>query len=401
MRSALLCCLLLAPAAVSQEAPVPHPDDVAAGIPAAVEFLLTRQERYEPDKRVGRLQDDELIDWQQREEERLATLRQTGPGAEWPYEGVYRVGGIIPGGYRVGGSAIVSLALMRAPGLEDDPRRREAITRALEFVLVSLEGNPQLEPGPKSGYDVRGWGHAYGLRFLLEAEARGLVPAAHKEQVVKAIPHLLHCLAVNAQPNGGWNYADDQRVSPFMTGSTLLTLYLARERGHAVDAEMITKALSALKRSRTESVAYAYAGNARGEVAMPGSSARSSVAELALYLAGESDQAELRKAVNGFFHGWNDLLDRKSKQGTHEGTYGIAPYYFFFGHTYAAIAIEQLPAEERPALRQRMQAVLWDTREDGGQWNDRIFPRSSAYSTAMCLLALLAPEGPSFPRWRK
>ena len=42
-------------------------------------------------------------------------------GAEWPYEGVYRTneGGrraVIPIGYRVGGTAIASLALIEAPG---------------------------------------------------------------------------------------------------------------------------------------------------------------------------------------------------------------------------------------------------------------------------------------------
>ena len=46
-----------------------------------------------------------------------------------------------------------------------------------------------------------------------------------------------------------------------------------------------------------------------------------------------------------------------------------------------------------------MHAVLWSTREDDGSWNDRIFPRSSAYSTAMSVLAILAPEEPAFPRW--
>jgi hypothetical protein len=40
---------------------------------------------------------------------------QEGPDrAEWPYEGVYRVGGVIPYGYRVGGTGIVGRALLRS-----------------------------------------------------------------------------------------------------------------------------------------------------------------------------------------------------------------------------------------------------------------------------------------------
>ena len=51
---------------------------------------------------------------------------QEGDGpAEWPYEGVYRVKGDIPIGYRVGGTSLVALALLQAPGWEDEPTRRE------------------------------------------------------------------------------------------------------------------------------------------------------------------------------------------------------------------------------------------------------------------------------------
>lgn len=389
----LLPLLLLLPV---QEPPAPSAAALEEGVARAVALLLERQETYRPDRPVGTLPEGELAAWQAGERERLAAARARSrdagqPGAEWPYEGVHRVRRVIPGGYRVGGTSIASLALLAAPGLDGDAERRAAVERALAFVLDQLEEDPGLAAGPKRGYDVRGWGHAYALRFLLTAARQDAVPEELGARVDEAIPHLLRCLEVNAQPGGGWNYADDRRVSPFMTGSTLLTLYLARDQGHAVDPELIAAALDALQRSRTEAVSYAYAGRARGAVAMPGSSARSAVAELALHLAERSEGQDLRAAVAGFFEGWDDLLARKSKQGTHEGPYGIAPYYFFFGHTYAALAIEHLPEEERPPLRRRLQALLWRTREEDGGWNDRVFPRSKAYSTAMALLALRAP----------
>lgn len=40
----------------------------------------------------------------------------SGAIALWPYEGVYRVRGEIPVGYRVGGTSITCLALLQAPG---------------------------------------------------------------------------------------------------------------------------------------------------------------------------------------------------------------------------------------------------------------------------------------------
>ncbi len=134
---------------------------------------------------------------------------------------------------------------------------------------------------------------------------------------------------------------------------------------------------------------------------MPGACARAAIAELCLYRAGRSDQKKLRVAVDAFFEHWGELLKRKSQQGTHQGAYGIAPYYFFYGHTYAALAIEALPEKDRPVLRQKMRETLWKTLDENGGWNDRIFPRTRSYSTAMAMLALLAPELDPVPEWKQ
>ena len=121
---------------------------------------------------------------------------------------------------------------------------------------------------------------------------------------------------------------------------------------------------------------------------------------LVLLRAGRSDADRLRVAVDGFFDNWEHLLDRKSKQGTHEGPYAIAPYYFFYGHTYVGLAIEHLPEDQRPALRETLRELLWKTRDENGGWNDRVFPRTESYSTAMAALALLAPALPEVHAWK-
>ncbi len=391
--------LVVATAAPPTAAPAPVEADVAAAVARAVEVLLERQERYARDAPVGRLPDAELGAWQEGERERLAKARgPTDERAEWPYEGVYRVRGAIPAGYRVGGTAIVCEALLLAPGWADDAPRRAAVERALAFVLDRLEHDPALAAGPKEGYDVRGWGHAYALRLLLTARDADAVPAGLRARVDDALPRLLTCLEANALDGGGWNYARGG-ASPFMTGSTLLALFHARARGLDVKDELVAGALDALERGRTETASYAYSGPAKGEVAMPGSAARASIAELCLHLADRTDPAGLLAAVHGFFDGWEDLLARKSRQGTHEPPYGIAPYYFYYGHRYAALAIEALPEAARPELRARLRELLWRTRDEDGSWNDRVFPRTSACSTAMAVLALLAADAPPPHRW--
>jgi len=398
--------------------------DVDEALRTGCRLLLEWQERYESDPPLGRLGDAELGKWQAAERQRLAGLRAAeAPGVEWPYEGVYRVpidGKVsIPPGYRVGGTAIVCCALLLAPedATADAPAARlAALERAFDFMLDTLAQDELLAAGPKQGYDVRGWGHAYALEAFLLAMRTRTFEGQRAARVAGAIPGLIECLAANEIPGGGWNYANDREASPFMTGSTLLPLFQARAQGFDVDEPLVERALAALERARSAEGAYVYSGvlppavsdgddgagsapRDANRMLMPGAAARASIAELCLLLAGRSDQDRLRVAVEAFFAHWDDLLARKSQQGTHAGPYGIAPYYFFYGHTYAALAIEQLPEAERPALRERMQQTLWRTREPDGSWNDRIFPRSASYSTAMALLALLAPQREAPAGW--
>ena len=64
-----------------------------------------------------------------------------------------------------------------------------------------------------------------------------------------------------------------------------------------------------------------------------------------------------------------------------------------FAHGYAAEAIERLPEAERAAWREKLQRLLLSVRDDeSGTWNDRVFPRSSAYGTAIAILTLTQPE---------
>ena len=130
-----------------------------------------------------------------------------------------------------------------------------------------------------------------------------------------------------------------------------------------------------------------------------GTAARMAVAETALFLAGKSDLARLRGAVDAFIVHWPWLEQRRAKNGTHIPPYNIAPYYFYFGHRYAATAVELLPEAERPEYRRRILQLLWATRADDGSWNDRVFPRSAAFGTSMAVLTILAPDAPRPAPW--
>src|SRR5207237_635695 len=79
----------------------------------------------------------------------------------------------------------------------------------------------------------------------------------------------------------------------------------------------------------------------------------------------------------------DELEERRQKRGTHSGDYKIAPYFFYYGHRYAAQATEMLPKKDRPVERAKLLEVILKTRDPDGTWNDRVFERSRTYGTAM------------------
>lgn len=349
----------------------------------------------------------------------LVALQQGDGDDEWPYQGVYREDeNLSPVGYRVGGTAIACLGLIAAPGLPQDEPRRQALRKGVAFVLKGLD-HPRMQDDFVGRYDVRGWGHVYALQLLLHLQDRKLVPAELVDAAAAKTKWLVATLCKSAIPEaGGWNYSrpagylsPGNKASTFMTAPALQALFHAEARGHAVDAKVVEQALAALDRARAEPGGYSYgapaqpmAGRTEDQLSMmdktPSSAARAAVCETTLLLAGRGDPARLERAVDLFFAHWDDLAVRKSQTGTHVKPYGIAPYYFLFGHVYAAQAIEQLADDgKREALRAKMRAVLAKSREEDGSWNDRQFGRSGGYGTGLALLTLHMPRLPKPVAW--
>jgi hypothetical protein len=337
---------------------------------------------------------------------------QEGPErAEWPYEGVYRVRGQIPIGYRVGGTAICATAVLLSPAYNDNPSREtvDAVRRAAEFVCASTE-HPLMSPQYDGGYDVRGWGYTYGLDFLLKFRRIALAGKGQSDlaaSVDRAIRFYIAAIEATRIPGpGGWNYARPASSmvappSPFMTGPTLIALFQAAADGFQVDHEVIHQALLSLTLAKMPSGAYVYSGAAgdRSRDGTPGAVGRMVAAESALHLAGRSSQADVRASIDAFLAHWQWLDQRRAQPGTHVPPYGVAPYYFYFAHYYAAQAIELLPARERPEYRRRLAELLFSVRQEDGSWNDRVFARSANYGTAIATMALMMPDLPPPARY--
>jgi hypothetical protein len=324
-------------------------------------------------------------------------------GGAWPYEGVYRVGGEIPVGYRVGGTSLVAGTLLHAAA--ESKEARAAVARGLDFVLRTLS-HPLLEPSTEDRYDVRVWGHASALEFLCQVRAQKAAGERAKE-VDEWIPKLVSTLATEEIEGGGWNYATHRAHAPFVTAPVVQALLWARGQGFRVPDEVLGRARRALEASRADTGAFLYSGVfAEGQTRLTrdqlaGSSARSAVCETTLRLLGGGSPEAVQGAIDAFHKHWDELEKRRKKTGTHVPPYSIAPYYFYYGHRYAGQAIEMLPERARAKERERLLAAILRTRDEDGTWNDRVFPRSRNYGTAMVVLALLADRAPIPPALEK
>ena len=326
---------------------------------------------------------------------------------EWAYEGVYRVNGKIPVGYRVGGAAIGGMAVLRAPAGGNAQRIQQAVSRAAAVVIASID-NPRMSHEFEATYDVRGWGYTYGLSFLLSLRASGRMPDDLAAGGDAAIRFFIDGIEATAIPDsGGWNYARPGgfaaagKSSSFMTAPTLQALFEASGQGFAVDRDVVRLAIDALEASRSVTGAIAYKGSATGQerVAVPGAVGRMPAAEVTLYLAGRGQVSRVRGAIDAFLVHWQWLERRRAKPGTHAGRYNIAPYYFYFAHYYAAQAVELLPGSDRVEYRRRVGELLQATRGEDGTWNDRVFRQSAAYGTSMAVLSMMMPETRPPARW--
>ncbi len=318
-------------------------------------------------------------------------------GGMWPYEGVYRVGGEIPIGYRVGGTAIAGEALLFA-AKPSNKSAQGALDKGIAFILKHLE-DPLMQPSRENRYDVRVWGHAYALQFfchLLDQKRAG----QRQADVRKWVDKLTQALIVEQLEDGGWNYATRRRHASFVTAPVVQALLYARTQGAVVPQDVFERAGKVMQDSRESNGAFHYSGTKsarrrdKSRAKLPGSIARSPICEATLLLIGDGSTERIKQSIDAFHEHWDELEKRRKQHGTHVPPYGIAPYYFYFAHRYAAQAIELLPEKDRKQERARFLEKLLRTRDEDGTWNDRVFPRSRNYGTAMSILALLGERTP-------
>ena len=74
----------------------------------------------------------------------------------------------------------------------------------------------------------------------------------------------------------------------------------------------------------------------------------------------------------------------------HESWFKVAAYFFYYGHYYAALCIEQLAAVRacRPYQDQLAHILLHLQEKDGSWWDFPLYDYHQQYGTAFALMSL-------------
>ncbi|MEN1680550.1 MAG: hypothetical protein AAGJ46_13255 [Planctomycetota bacterium] len=67
----------------------------------------------------------------------------------------------------------------------------------------------------------------------------------------------------------------------------------------------------------------------------------------------------------------------------------MAGYFYYYGHFYAAMCIEQLPKDEQPYFQDHLAHIILPLQEkDGSWWDYPFYNYHQQYGTAMALFTL-------------
>ena len=314
--------------------------------------------------------------------------------------------------FRLAVTALCTSALIEAGG--DTPQVRVAIKDSEAYLLEHL---PKLRRATADAmYNI--WAHGYGLQALvrLRARAQQADESAKVKQIEQVIAAQFDRLTRYESVDGGWGYYDfrlgtqkpaSSSIS-FVNGTVLVAFHEAKQAGLKPPPHLVKRALAATKRQHLPDGSFLYGeylkhGPRRGINRPAGSLGRSQVCNLALRLWEDpriTDQVMVDWLDRLFAR--NDWLGIGRKRPVpHEAWFQIAGYFYYYGHYYAGLLLDHVPAKDRLRLQDHLATTLMKLQEkDGDWWDFPLYDYHRQYGTAMAVMALqkcLRPREESTP----
>jgi hypothetical protein len=307
----------------------------------------------------------------------------------------------VPGAHHAFRTAVTSLVVMALDETGGDSEEvGKAVDRGEAWLLAHL---PSLRRANNDAlYNV--WGHAYGIQALVRLHGRSS-ETEHRDKIKSLIEDQIGFLARYESVDGGWGYYDfrvgakrpTSNSTSFTTATALVAFHEARTNGVAVPDKLTKSAADSVRRQRKPDFSYLYAEDLKWRPMHPinrpgGSLGRSQVCNLALRLWGDERVSDdvLQAWLDRLF-ARNLWLDMGRKRPIpHESHFAVAAYFFYYGHYYAALCIEQLQPVARPFYQDHLATVLLRLQEqDGSWWDFPFYDYHQPYGTAFALMSLV------------
>jgi hypothetical protein len=249
------------------------------------------------------------------------------------------------------------------------------------------------------------WGHAYGIEALARLHGYREGDEAKQKAILAEIDHQIGLLKKYETTKGGWGYYDfsmhlqrpTAEPTSFTTATILYAFHRARAIGAQVPQELIDRGLQVIRRQQRPDLAYLYSEDMRTHPGMDvnkpgGSVGRSQACNYVLRLYGDksvSDAAMLTWAKRLYARNlWLDI--GRKRPVPHESWFLVAGYFFYYGHYYAALGLEQLPEDVRPEMQDHLAHVIIRLQEkDGSWWDYPLYNYHQPYGTGFALMTLV------------
>ncbi len=307
----------------------------------------------------------------------------------------------VPGAHDAFRTAVTGLCLMALIETGGDaPEVKKAIERGEEWLFANLR---RLRRANEDAlYNI--WGHAYAISALVKMHQRLPDDEARQRKIKELIEEQINFLTRYESIDGGWGYYDfgahtqhpNTDATPFITATVLVVLNDARSIGVKPPERIVKRAADSIIRQRKPDFTYLYGEYMKYTPMHPinrpgGSLGRSQACNVALRMWGETrvTDEKLKDWLDRLF-ARNLWLDMGRKRPIpHESHFAVAGYFFYYGHYYAALCLEQLPAEGRPFYQDHLAGVLLPIQEkDGDWWDYPLYNYHQQYGTAFALMSL-------------
>jgi hypothetical protein len=300
--------------------------------------------------------------------------------------------------FRTAVTALCVMALMETGG--NSPEVTKAIERGENWLLEHL---PELRRSSADAlYNI--WGHVYGIQAMVRMHERLPEDSARKKKIEGIIRDQYDFLNRYESVDGGWGYYD-MRVgsqkpatdsTSFMTAAGLVAFQEAKNIGLPPPDKLLHRAIDSIHRQQKPDFSYLYGEYMKYSpmhaINRPGGSlGRSQACNLSLRIWGD------KKITDDVLKTWLDrLISRniwldmgRKRPIPHESHFSVAGYFYYFGHYYAALCIDQLKPEDRPFYQEHLAQLLLPLQEkDGSWWDYPLYNYHQQYGTAFALMTM-------------